>query len=139
MIWPVISSYDGDVVTFTALRKEGEDWKRRGFATDLDAPPYRVPTPSGRTRSPDGRHWWQLRRRSLVIGGPNSEVEIPARPFLQTFGRPVWEDDSHLLVTLTHRRRMAIGRIDLAGTVTRASDWSPYATSGFTFVAPDRG
>lgn len=135
MIYPAISGYEGDVVTFTALHREGRRWNRRGFATDLDRPPYLAPTPSGRTRSPDGRHWWQFRRRDLVIGGPQGEVVLAARPFLQGFGGPAWEDDSHLLVTLTHRRRQAIGRIDVAGRLTLASDWSPYATSGFAFVA----
>lgn len=134
LVWPVLSRYRDGVVTFTALRREGRDWNRRGFASDLSGPPHRVPTPSGRTRSPDGRSWWVLRRTRLVIGGEQGGVELRSRPFVQSFGRPVWEDDEHLLVTLTDRRRQAIARIGLDGTVTLASGWSPFTNDGFTFV-----
>jgi hypothetical protein len=134
LIWPVLSRYDAGVVTFTALRREGKDWNRRGFATDLRRPPHRIPTPSGRTRSPDGRHWWVFRRTRLVIGGEQGEVELRSRPFLQSFGRPVWEDDAHLLATVTDGPRQAIARIDLDGTATLASGWSPFTNAGFTFV-----
>jgi hypothetical protein len=134
LVWPVLSRHDDSVVTFTALRREGTTWRRRGFASDLRRPPHRVPTPSGRTRSPDGRHWWVLRRHRLVIGGAEGEVELRSRPFVQAFGRPAWEDDEHLLVTLTQRRHQAIARIDLDGTVTLASGWSPFANAGYAFV-----
>lgn len=134
LIWPMLSAYDGDVVTFTALQKDGRTYERRGFATDLVRPPQGVRRPSNRTYSPDVRHWWELRRRVLVIGGPDGKVKLGSRPFVQAFSRPAWEDDQHLLVTITQRRRQAIGRIDLEGTVTLASDWSPSSNAGFAFV-----
>ena len=134
LLSPVLAAYDGRTLTFTALQDEGRSYVRRGFTTDLVDPPERVPTPSTRTYSPDGEHWWDLRRRRLVIGGPDGEVAIRSRPFVQAFGRPAWEDDAHLLVTVTHRRRQAIGRLDLDGTLSLASDWSPFDNAGFAFV-----
>ena len=138
LLSPVLAAYDGRTLTFTALQEEGRTYVRRGFTTDLVDPPERVPTPSTRTYAPDGEHWWELRRWRLVIGGPEGEVAIRSRPFVQAFGRPAWEDDSHLLVTVTRGRRQAIGRIDLDGTLTLASAWSPFDNAGFAFVAAGR-
>ena len=45
LIMPSISGYDGRVVRFTALRREGRRYVRRAFATDLVDPPRRVPRP----------------------------------------------------------------------------------------------
>jgi hypothetical protein len=136
LLAPVLAAYDGRALTFTALRKEGRTYERRGFTTDLVHPPEQVPTPSTRTYAPDGQHWWELRRWRLAIGGPDGEVEIRSRPFVQSFSRPAWEDDSHLLVTVTQRRRQAIGRIDLDGALSLAGDWSPFDNAGFAFVPP---
>ena len=136
LIMPSISGYDGQGVTFTALQQEGRRYFRRAFTTDLVGAPRRVPMPPARALSPDGQHWWVFRGRSLVIGGAGGEVELRARPFLQGFGQPAWEDDSHLLVTVGRGRRHAIGRIDLAGELTLAGDWSPRTNAGFAFVAP---
>ncbi len=69
-----------------------------------------------------------------MIRGPDGEVVIRSRPFVQAFGRPASEDDAHLLVTVTHRRRPAIGRLELDDTLSLASDWSPVHNAGFAFV-----
>jgi hypothetical protein len=39
LIQPSLETYDGEVVTFTALRKEGRRYVRRTFTTDLRSPP----------------------------------------------------------------------------------------------------
>jgi len=134
LIMPSLHSFDGDIVTFTALQQAGRRYVRRAFRTDLADAPRRVPLPSQKAWSPDGRHWWVFRGRSLVIGGEDNEVELRGRPFLQAFARPAWEDDEHLLVTVTRRHRQAIGRLDLDGTLSLASGWSPFAVTGFVFV-----
>ena len=99
LIMPTLGSFDGDSVTFSALQQEGRRYVRRGFVTDLLDPPRRAPLPTQRITSPDGRHWVEVRGRVLVIGGQGGEVELPARPFVRAWSRPVWEDDTHLLVT----------------------------------------
>jgi hypothetical protein len=40
LLAPSLTSYDGEVVTFTALRKEGRRYVRRVFTTDLRSPHF---------------------------------------------------------------------------------------------------
>jgi hypothetical protein len=40
LIQPSLETYDGEVVTFTALRKEGRRYVRRVFTTDLRSPHF---------------------------------------------------------------------------------------------------
>ena len=42
LIQPALETYDGDLVTFTALQKSGRRYERRTFTTDLVGPPRRV-------------------------------------------------------------------------------------------------
>lgn len=42
LVMPVLESYDGDVITFTALQRTGRRYVRRAFTTDLVGPPRRV-------------------------------------------------------------------------------------------------
>ncbi|MBA3780351.1 MAG: hypothetical protein H0X12_00645 [Nocardioides sp.] len=133
--FPHITSFDGQTVAYSArVPERGRRVVTRTFVTDLVHAPREVPKPPDRVVSPGGRHWFRFRRDELVIGSGAGQVAVPSSNLIETSARAAWEDDKHLLATWTQGKRQAIVRIDLDGSVARASEWMRPWLAGFAFL-----
>lgn len=136
LLQPEITGYDGERVTFWARERAGRTWVRRHFVTDLVGPPRRTAPRTGRTYSPDGRHWCRVAGDGVVLGGPAGVLHWRGAELAGSATDPAWEDESHLLVTLTRGDRRTVARLGVDGRLSRALPWLPVSPSGagFAFV-----
>lgn len=113
--------------------------QRASWMTDLTRPPRRVPLAEdlGAAR-PDGLMFARVVGAGVEVRRYDGQLVnvVAERGLSRTPGTPlVWEDDQHLLGTLTRDGRQAIARIGIYGRVSLASGWRRSRPHGFAFLA----
>lgn len=117
-----------------------ETWgARSSYVTDLVHPPRAIPRAEdlGLAR-PDGYYTVRTTRRGIEFLHRDGQLAtiVRERGLNRTVGTDVgWEDDQHVLTTLTRGGRQAIARIGLDGSVSLASPWRRIDWTGFAFLS----
>ena len=114
-------------------------WGRdSSFVTDLAAAPRSVPLAEDLGEvSPNGFLTARTTAQGIEVRQVDGQlVHVIKQPGLtRTQANDLaWEDDHHLLATLTQGHRMCVVRIGLYGRITRATPWQRADTTGFAFL-----
>lgn len=108
-------------------------------ATDFASSPEAVPLAEDLgQRSPNGFYFVRSTRVGLEFRQYDGQLvsEVRDRGLTRTQVNSVaWEDDHHVLATLTRGHRMCVVRIEESGPMTRATAWERATTTGFAFLA----
>ncbi|NYE37245.1 hypothetical protein F4692_002378 [Nocardioides cavernae] len=113
------------------------------FVSDLVHRPRPVPRAEDLgVLQPDGAYRARITAEGLEIlhhdGAPSRVVRL--RGFGRTmFADLAWEDDRHVLTTITRNGRQAVARIGTGGRVSLASEWREAGWVGVAFLPPAHG
>ena len=108
------------------------------FLTDLASDPRPIPPAEDLGEpSPSGRLFARTTAQGIEIRQYDGQlINVVKDPGLtRTQANDIaWENERHLLATLTRGHRMCVVRVGLYGRVTRATDWQRADTTGFVFM-----
>lgn len=108
------------------------------YLTDLVGAPQPVPLAEDLGRpSPSGRLVARPTRAGVEIRQSDGQLInlIEERGLTRTLAHDLaWEDDRHLLATLTRGHRMCVVRVGIYGRLTRATPWQRADPTGFAFL-----
>lgn len=109
------------------------------YLTDLVRTPQAIPRAEDQgVPRPDGAYSARTTSEGVELLHADGQVTLVVRdPGLTRtqLNGLAWEDDRHLLATLTRGQRQCIVRIGLGGNLTRATGWRPATYAGFAFLS----